>query len=615
MPWFKKIIISQILFLLFLVFPANIFASEEFDTSYQITYTVTPQAQVLVDQQIVLTNKLANVYLTEYQISLGTTKISQISAWEGNNNLTPEIEKNNNLTLIKLKFKQIVVGKGNQHFFGISFVSEDLAERIGQVVEVGIPKLEKSNELTEYQVTLKIPVSFGQPIFLIPEPQKSYPSGKDNVYEWDKNQLADKSIIASFGNEQFFQFNLNYHLSNQFPRPGYFEISLPPDTRYQKVYYQLLEPKPENITVDQDGNWLAKYLLPANSQMQILASGSAVINLVSQPEANQQLLTDPSKWLQSQKYWETENETIKKIAADLKTPKNIYDYIVKSLTYDFGKINQNFSRLGAVQALNNKDKAVCMEFTDLFVTLCRSAGIPAREVIGFAYTTNPDLKPTGINKDILHSWPEYFDQNVGLWKAVDPTWENTTKGIDFFSNIGLNHFAFTIHGLSSESPPPPGSYKLSQTQTNDIQVLLGEQVKEMVKTELKVFFPEKIYSNQNLEGTVKLFNLGNVSLASGSAACLFSGLINKQETINFSFLPPFANQEQKITLPHLNWFTNGKIDLIVTFNNQQYQQQIIVFSPINNPTAITLIILMILSILGFVLFFIYQAGKNVQKTT
>lgn len=57
----------------------------------------------------------------------------------------------------------------------------------------------------------------------------------------------------------------------------------------------------------------------------------------------------------------------------------------------------------------------CTEHSQLFVTLARAAGIPAREVTGFVYN-NSDDKPALAG----HVWAEV--EIDGRWIGVDPTW-------------------------------------------------------------------------------------------------------------------------------------------------------------------------------------------------
>jgi transglutaminase-like putative cysteine protease len=67
---------------------------------------------------------------------------------------------------------------------------------------------------------------------------------------------------------------------------------------------------------------------------------------------------------------------------------------------------------GAVWALQNRH-GDCTEFTDLFVTLCRAKGIPARACDG--YITTEIQK----NDTAKHDWAEVYLDKCG-WVPIDP---------------------------------------------------------------------------------------------------------------------------------------------------------------------------------------------------
>ncbi len=68
---------------------------------------------------------------------------------------------------------------------------------------------------------------------------------------------------------------------------------------------------------------------------------------------------------------------------------------------------QTGSRWGTLKALDQKF-GHCWDFSDLFVTLARASGIPARQVAGWLYGTSG------------HVWAEWYDFGRG-WVQVDPT--------------------------------------------------------------------------------------------------------------------------------------------------------------------------------------------------
>jgi transglutaminase-like putative cysteine protease len=61
---------------------------------------------------------------------------------------------------------------------------------------------------------------------------------------------------------------------------------------------------------------------------------------------------------------------------------------------------------------------VCQDFTNLFITLARLLGVPARYVCGYIHTGNAG--ETRAGSDATHAWVELYIPNIG-WKGFDPT--------------------------------------------------------------------------------------------------------------------------------------------------------------------------------------------------
>lgn len=61
---------------------------------------------------------------------------------------------------------------------------------------------------------------------------------------------------------------------------------------------------------------------------------------------------------------------------------------------------------------------VCQDFTNLFITVARLLGVPARYVCGYIYTGNAGQ--TRASSDETHAWIELHVPNIG-WKGFDPT--------------------------------------------------------------------------------------------------------------------------------------------------------------------------------------------------
>jgi transglutaminase-like putative cysteine protease len=63
-------------------------------------------------------------------------------------------------------------------------------------------------------------------------------------------------------------------------------------------------------------------------------------------------------------------------------------------------------------------QGVCQDFSNLFITLARLLGIPARYVCGYLYTGNNAESRT--RSDASHAWVQLYIPDIG-WKGFDPT--------------------------------------------------------------------------------------------------------------------------------------------------------------------------------------------------
>jgi len=456
----KKLVL---LFLLALLLPSRVKALKEFETTYQINYSVDNRGQITVEQEITLTNNLANIYPKEYLIET-SQEIVNISAWDQQGSILKGIDKNKERVKIKLEFNQEVIGRGKSLSFTVKYQLKSLAVHKGRVWEINLPKLSNSQDIDYLGTSVTVPNSFGKLAYSSVKIQKITSLATQTKFILSRNQ-ADQAATLSFGDFQSFDFSLQYQLENPDLETWEFLIAIPPITNYQEVILTDIRPLPKEIKIDKNGNWLAHYRVEPHQTLPVLVEGQAKVFAIPQAVDFYNQEKNFASFLKEDKYWETSNAQIIQLAKELKTPKKIYQYVVSRLDYNYLALENNtVSRRGALSALNQSQQSVCSEFTDLFITLARAAGIPAREIEGFAYTNNPKLKPLSLKKDILHAWPEYWDNHKKQWIQIDPTWEKTTGGVDYFDHFDFNHLTFVIHGDQSIFPPPPGTYTSSQTK-------------------------------------------------------------------------------------------------------------------------------------------------------
>lgn len=482
---------SVLITLLSLVIPSRrVYAAGEFETGFHSTYEIDERANATVTHKIELTNLSANIYASEYSVTVGSTNIGSVQAFDDVGQLRLASNPGNNSTEMTVFLDQRpAVGLGKIRRFFIQYQSSDAAANIGRILEVNVPKTANSNEFRDYSMTITVPKKFGIPSRVIPDYTSLRETTENTIVSFNKDKLKS-GVTAVFGTKQSFLVKLAYFLENKSSVKTEKSLALVPDTGRQKVEYRSLSPLPKKIEVDSDGNWLASYDVAAGEELAVAAELVAEVNL---DRTTPVVASSPADYLGESEYWQIDDPAIAALSEKLKTPKEIYDFVVETLSYDYSRAENGGVRRGAVGALNNPKESICTEFTDLFIALARAAGIPAREHDGFAFTTNAKLRPLSLKKDILHAWPEYFDKDSGQWIEVDPTWAKTTGGIDYFSKLDLAHITFVIHGKSPSSPPPAGFYKTKDSQTKTVEVNPTESAAAaMPKIEISAYIPETL---------------------------------------------------------------------------------------------------------------------------
>lgn len=592
MKFIKGFFLIVVLFFLYTV-PA--YADGEFITDVDVEYKVLESGKTAVTNKITLENVFSTLYATKYSLVLESIKPQNPKAYDGLGELILTKSEDGNAVTLQVEFKDAAVGKGKQRTFWVSFEEDSFAVRTGEVWEISIPRLSSEESFRSYNVSLAVPQSIGKEAYISPKPRSYNDYNNYKYYKFYKEDVAKTGITAGFGEFQVFNFNLNYHLENPLAKQAVTEIAIPPDTAFQKIYFQSIIPKPVNISLDQDGNWLASYKLKPRERINVEIKGSVQIFASHRqfPKPSPDALNENLKQTQ---YWQIDDPTIQELAKNLKTPKAIYDYVWQNLKYDYDRVKPNIERLGAKEALASPKSAICMEFTDLFIALARAAGIPAREINGFAYTENPKIQPLSLVSDVLHSWPEYWDKDRQVWIPVDPTWASTTKGVDFFSKLDLRHFTFVIHGLDPLKPYAAGSYKLGSNPQKDVYVGFGQlpettvpQVRIVAKIERVIPFTPTLL-NINLENPkgMAIYNL--------NPEVYFDGKLT--DSIIIESLPPYSDYHYQIKIPFsfLGSKTPSKVTISALDQTQDVlspKSQVIIYNLLTIFAVITVVTLLI----------------------
>jgi len=573
---FAGLLFLLLLLISFELLPVVYAEEAKFETFYYVTYAAREDGRTRVTQDITLKNLTQNYYAPQYTLTIGTAAVEDVSAQDemGIMDIEVLVDEDSNQTNITINMNREVVGEGRATNWTVSYTTLDTAVKNGQVWEVNIPRVVQKDsiaKISRYDVVLQIPDAFGPELFVVPYSPADL-SGKIREYRFTKEEIESGGVSATFGEYQVFALDLTYHLKNNNRWYSTQEIALPPDIwGYQKMIYTQIEPPPSEIFTDRDGNYIATYKLKGKEQKDIQLKGfaklySRSIDLRNSASADKILSEHKENFTKEQPYWPVNNPQIQKLAQSLTNKENtvgenayqIYNYVKDTLKYSQQRAEQeDIDRLGALRAIQYPNDAVCTEFTDLFITLARASGIPAKEIDGYAYTADTVTKPLSVrlgSSDVLHSWAQFYDPGLG-WVSVDPTWASTTNGLNYFNKLDTNHLAFVIKGLDSQRPYPAGSYKTDTTrQNNDIKVGFAKKeeiVDEKISLEADLDIPKRVIAGFTFPITLDLANTGNVTVFNPNMGIIGQEFTKDRRGIYYQSLPPWAvtSQHLKIKAP------------------------------------------------------------------
>lgn len=561
--------------LLALIFVRGVCASD-FSADYDFTYKKNGKTDAFAEIILSIHNNQSNKYVESYKLYFPPyIDIQDIVVKDEHGILAHTVNKDKQgQKVLSFSFLRPKTGNKKENIAFISYTHKRAFTSSGVASEITIPVIQDSLSRT-YNLTLKLTDELVD-TFALSKPHPTMISKSEIVWK----SPGTKSVYVIFGSRQRYKLDLTYFLQNNRLTEKSMAIAFPPETLYQHIRIDSITPQPQKTYIDSDGNFMGEYIVPGKKTMKIDFLGYVETYIKPQND----MLTYTKHSFEKQKkfllqpnyYWSIANAG--KYINDLNTVDDIFRFTVSTLKYDFDRASkQSNKRLGAQNALLNPNSAICMEYTDVFIALCRKKGIYAREIQGYAHSTDASIRPLSLYTDVLHSWPEYYDVKKHIWIPVDPTWENTS-GADYFSSLDLNHIAFAIHGLDPVQPFPAGLYKIQNTKDIIVEAV-AEFPQEHKKLTMEADIPEDVIAGVQTILSVSVINKGNSFSKGNTVHIEDSNKIISANPVEIDLLAPF--EERKIEIPVLYKKTD-KIEnttVKVFINNIEYASGTTVVAP------------------------------------
>ncbi|MBN1331947.1 transglutaminase domain-containing protein [Candidatus Dojkabacteria bacterium] len=511
-------------------------AAGKFETTVKREYYLNEDLSVQVKEVETIRNNTSNLYIPagsekEFDIlaieqddpsnkDVLTRSAGTVSLKYNSSNLSFTKSIGANSTVLAARFPYSV-DPGESISFTLEYTHYGLMEENGALRDFFLngfassSVFEDGSNKTTYQTLVYVPSTFKEKNFVLPGSAAISTSGDYNLYTFDQNSLLDHYIWLQFGKTQFYHFKVSQPIDNSESvntgNLNLYEIVIPRDVDEaqvrQRVFYSNISPEPSWIKEDEDGNLIAGFKLKSNFKGIIEIEGYAQIDKNNELSSKLGTLDEIdvnkfSRYLGDAQYWEVDQLKSKaeEIRGDETDISNIidktYKFVVDKIDYSEVKRFGLNERQGAAQTLNG-GAAVCMEYSDLFLTLMRGQGIPSRAAFGYGY--DPKLAADGQE---AHQWVEVYSPALEKWIGVDVTW-----GENGDSLVGgdMNHLYTHVASLSPNEPPiiaGQGFGDLSLDSADyEIEVLPSISNPESLQTQQDLL-GKYVYRDGGISGTV-----------------------------------------------------------------------------------------------------------------
>ncbi len=265
-----------------------------------------------------------------------------------------------------------------------------------------------------------------------PKPTSTSLAAGAKLYNWKSDKSLGYSVGVATGDYSVAKLELTRELTNSSWWWKTATLVLPPDTSIQKASLRKLDPKPDGLSLDPDGNIIASYRLRprqtieakvvveaevSNSNL-LLSSSSTIGEIPSEVAAK-------FTWLDE--VWSGESAGDDKSGQQLlRTLQLAYDEAVSTSYSDKNQFDTSLVR------------------SDRLIGDLRSMGVPARRVVGFVYPST-NLSPADAEP---RAWLEVYFPEKG-WVTVDPS---TSMNAGTLGGADVRRVAIGLSGIKRNSP-------------------------------------------------------------------------------------------------------------------------------------------------------------------
>lgn len=271
----------------------------------------------------------------------------------------------------------------------------------------------------------------------------------DNTVQENQNQTQNINVNTSWLPDKPDAYINSYQVTEKIDLGNYGQIGadatdvtlwlalIPSIDPYQHVVSRNISPENYELITDNEGNEYARFDIGKMQAIDGLYNEDAMVNIEAVYDVEVASYADDlgdctgtsiSSYQEPETYIDSQNPVIIDLANQLSQDKTnncdkaraFYDYVNDNLTYQyFGYDN------GALITLDTKI-GDCTDYSDLFLSLTRAAGIPGRFFTGVTYREDQSDQ-----SQMKHNWAEVYFPGTG-WSQVDLTYGQPAENRDYY---------------------------------------------------------------------------------------------------------------------------------------------------------------------------------------
>lgn len=333
---------------------------------------------------------------------------------------------------LALEFPQNTRGVGKTWHFTVSYNTPEGIDTAGGNTTVALPLLD-GNVADAWNAVLDVPGSLPD-INYHPRVSRMSRAGGRQRFVFDSDSLKRNILGVSFTGTRRHTVDMEAKVRNSSLLRKTVSLTLPPDTHNQSVFVQDIEPQPDAMRVDRDGNIIAEYELWPWEEKTVTATAAVRVKQLRYDPAGAKPASKTPEDLRSHikpgRYWPIEGavrERADKIADNnanaWKKARQLHGFVQKNIAVE----KESTDRRSAEHVLENRSGSP-RNIADTLVALLRSQDIPARLVEGVIYPG------AGLSKEQrTHTWVEAYIAGVG-WVTLDPLWSEVFGSFGYSSS-------------------------------------------------------------------------------------------------------------------------------------------------------------------------------------